>query len=99
MSMETQGGMILTGKIRRNQRKNCPTATLSPHIPHAVTRAWSADIRVERPAKSRLESWHGICIAMVSRSYHGCNVVLLVCYDKLSDGSPYNCTIPATIQV
>jgi hypothetical protein len=41
MSLKSDGGMILTGKNRRNRRKTCPSATLSTINPHGLTRAWT----------------------------------------------------------
>jgi hypothetical protein len=53
MSLESDGGMILTGKHRRTRRKTCPSATLSTTNPTWI----DPGLRGERPATNDLS--HG----------------------------------------
>jgi hypothetical protein len=39
MSMESHGGMILTGENEISGRNFCPSVSLTSHIPHGLTRA------------------------------------------------------------
>jgi hypothetical protein len=55
MSLESNGGMILTGKNRRTRRKTCPSATLSTTNPTWIDPDANPDLRGQRP-----EPWHGL---------------------------------------
>jgi hypothetical protein len=57
MSLKSEGGMILTGKYRRNRRKTCPSATLSTTNPTWIDPGVNLGPRRERPATNRLS--HG----------------------------------------
>jgi hypothetical protein len=50
MSVESDGGMILTGENRRTRRKTSPGDTLSPKIPQGLTRGrnWASALRGRR---------------------------------------------------
>jgi hypothetical protein len=57
MSLETDGGMILTGENRRTREKNCPSATLSTTNPTWIDSGVNPGLRGERPATNDLS--HG----------------------------------------
>jgi hypothetical protein len=57
MSLESDGGMILTGENRRTRRKTCPSATLSITNPTWIDPGANPDLRSERPATNDLS--HG----------------------------------------
>jgi hypothetical protein len=57
MSLESDGGMILTGKNRRTRRKTCPSATLSATNPTWIDPGANPGLRGERPATNDLS--HG----------------------------------------
>jgi hypothetical protein len=50
MSLESNGGMILTGENRRSRRKTCPSATLSTTNPTWLDPRANPGLRGERPA-------------------------------------------------
>jgi hypothetical protein len=52
MSIESHGGMMLTGATRRTRRNTCPSATLS--TPHGLNRAWTRTFAVRG---RRLTAW------------------------------------------
>jgi hypothetical protein len=54
MSLESDGGMILTGENRRILRKTCPSATLSTTNPIWIVQGANPGLRDERPATSDL---------------------------------------------
>jgi hypothetical protein len=54
MSLESYGGMILTGETRRTRRKTCPSATLSTTNPTWIDPGANPDLRSERPATNDL---------------------------------------------
>jgi hypothetical protein len=60
MSMESHGGMILTGKTRRTLRKTCASATLSTTNPTRTDPGAKPRLRGERPATQPPEPWHGL---------------------------------------
>jgi hypothetical protein len=57
MSMENDGGMILTGENRRTRRETCPNATLFTTYPTWIDLGANPGLRGERPATNRLS--HG----------------------------------------
>jgi hypothetical protein len=57
MSLESDGGMILTGENRRTRRKTCPSATLSTTNPTWIDPGVNPGLRGERPAANDLS--HG----------------------------------------
>jgi hypothetical protein len=57
MSLDSDGGMILTGKNRRTRRKTCPSATLSTTNPTQIDPGANPGFRGERPATNDLS--HG----------------------------------------
>jgi hypothetical protein len=57
MSVENDGGMILTGENRRTRRKTCPSATLSTTNPIWIDPGTNPGLHGERPASNRLN--HG----------------------------------------
>jgi hypothetical protein len=54
MSLESDGGMILTGESRRPRRKTCHSATLSTTNPTWIDPGANPDQCGERPATNRL---------------------------------------------
>jgi hypothetical protein len=54
MSLESHGGMILTGENRRTGRKTCPSATLSTTNPTWIDPGENTGLRCERPATNDL---------------------------------------------
>jgi hypothetical protein len=57
MSLESDGGMILTGENLRIRRKTCPSATLSTTNPTWINQGANPGLRGERPATNDLN--HG----------------------------------------
>jgi hypothetical protein len=57
MSLESDGGMILTGETRRTRRKTCPSATLSTTNPTWIDPGANPGHHGERPATNDLS--HG----------------------------------------
>jgi hypothetical protein len=57
MSMESDGGMILTGENRRTRKKTCPSATLSTTNPIWTDPCAKPGLRVDKPATNCLS--HG----------------------------------------
>jgi hypothetical protein len=64
MTLESDGGMILTAENRRARRKTCPSATLSTTNPTRIDLGANPGLRGERPATNDLS--HGTAIG---RSY------------------------------
>jgi hypothetical protein len=60
MSLESDGGMILTGENRRTGRKTCPSATLSTTNPTWIEPGANPGLRVERSATNDLR--HGMAL-------------------------------------
>jgi hypothetical protein len=54
MSLESDGGMILTGKNRRTRRKTCPSATLSTTNPTWIYPGANPGLRGERSTTNDL---------------------------------------------
>jgi hypothetical protein len=54
MSLESDGGMILTGENRRTRRETCPSATLSTTNPTWIDQGANPGLRGERPATNDL---------------------------------------------
>jgi hypothetical protein len=54
MSLENDGGMILTGESRRTRRKSCPSATLSTTNPTWTYPGANPELRGERPVTCAL---------------------------------------------
>jgi hypothetical protein len=54
MSLETGGGMILTGNNGRTRRKTCPSATLSTTNPIKIDQGANPGLRGERSATNDL---------------------------------------------
>jgi hypothetical protein len=54
MSLESDGGMILTGENRRTRRKTCPSATLSSINPAWIDTGANPGLRGVRPATNDL---------------------------------------------
>jgi hypothetical protein len=54
MSLESDGGMILTGENRRTRRKTCPSATMSTTNPTWIDPGVNTRLRGERPATNDL---------------------------------------------
>jgi hypothetical protein len=61
MSLESDGGMILTGENRRTERKTCPSATLSTTNPTWIVLGANSDLRVGRPKTNHLS--HGTALS------------------------------------
>jgi hypothetical protein len=57
MSLESDGGMILTGENLRTRRKTCPSVTLSTTNPTWIEPGANPVLRGERPATNDLS--HG----------------------------------------
>jgi hypothetical protein len=57
MSMESDGGMILTGEIWRTRRKTCPNITFSTTNPTRIEPGANPGLRGDRPATNCLS--HG----------------------------------------
>jgi hypothetical protein len=66
MSMENDGGMILTGENRRTLRKTCPSATLSTTNPTLIDPVANRGLRGERPATNHLS--HGTALFQETQS-------------------------------
>jgi hypothetical protein len=60
MSLESDGGMILTGENRRTRRKTCPSATLFTINPTWIDPGANPDLRGKRPATNDLS--HGTAL-------------------------------------
>jgi hypothetical protein len=60
MSLESDGGMILTGENRRTRRKTCPSATLSTTNPTWIDPGSNPGLRGERPVTNDLS--HGTAV-------------------------------------
>jgi hypothetical protein len=60
VSLESDGGMILTGENRRTRRKTCPSATLSTTNPTWIDPGANPGLRGERPATNHLS--HGMAL-------------------------------------
>jgi hypothetical protein len=62
MSLESDGGMILTGENRRTRRKTCPSATLSTTNPTWIDPDSNPGLCGERPATDDLShgTTHGV---------------------------------------
>jgi hypothetical protein len=60
MSLESDGGMILTGEKRRTLRKTCPSATLPTTNPTWIDPGTNPGLRGERPATNDLS--HGTAL-------------------------------------
>jgi hypothetical protein len=58
-SLESDGGMILTGENRTTRRKTCPSATLSTTNPTWIDPGANPGLRGKRPATNHLShtSW------------------------------------------
>jgi hypothetical protein len=72
MSLDSDGGMILTGENPRTRRKNCPSATLSATNPTWIDPGANPGLRGERPATNdlshgtaRAERLHGDLVVWV----------------------------------
>jgi hypothetical protein len=57
MSLESDGGIILTGENRRTRRKTCPSATLSTTNPTWTDQGANPGLLGDRPATNDLS--HG----------------------------------------
>jgi hypothetical protein len=70
MSLESDGGMILTGENRRTQRKICPSATLSTTNPTWIDPGANPGLRGERPVTDDLSrgTAHDVIVSL------GCDV-------------------------
>jgi hypothetical protein len=66
MSVESDGGMILTGGNRRNRRETCPSATLSTKNPTWIDPGANLGIRGEKPAANRLSHGTATCMELYS---------------------------------
>jgi hypothetical protein len=67
MSLESDGGMILTGKNRKTRRKTCLSATLSTTNPTRIDPGGNPGLRGERPATNDLS--HGTATGGVAPVY------------------------------
>jgi hypothetical protein len=56
MSLESDGGMILTGENRRTRRKTCPSTILSTTKPTWIDPGTNPCLRGERPATNDLRN-------------------------------------------
>jgi hypothetical protein len=61
MSVESDGGMILTGENRGTRRKTCPSATLSTTNPTWIDPGANPGLRGERPATNDLSHGTALC--------------------------------------
>jgi hypothetical protein len=66
MSLESDGGMILTGENRRTWRKTCPSATLYTTNPTWIDPGANPGLRGERPATNDLS--HGTVLMLLDES-------------------------------
>jgi hypothetical protein len=65
ISLESDGGMILTGENRRAPRKTCPSATLSTTNPIWIDRGAKPGLRGERPTTNDLSHVTAQTVALV----------------------------------
>jgi hypothetical protein len=77
MSLESDGGMILTGENRRTRRKTCPSATLSTINPTWIEPGANPSLRGERPATNDLRHGMAIVNANLELPPTACNVAIL----------------------
>jgi hypothetical protein len=80
MSLESDGGMILTGENRRTLRKTCPSATLSTTNPTWIDQGANPGLRGVRPATNDL--CHGTALDTVTIIGEHCSNSELV-YNKI----------------
>jgi hypothetical protein len=59
MSLESDGGMILTGENRKTRRNTCLSATLSTTNPTWIDQGANPGLRGERPATNDLSLGYG----------------------------------------
>jgi hypothetical protein len=79
MSLESEGGMILTGENRRTRRKTCPSATLPTTNPTWIDQGANPGLRGERPATNDLRLLMSYCEANEPiRAVATCEVWILV---------------------
>jgi hypothetical protein len=69
MSLESDGGMILTGETRRTRRKTCPNAALSTTNPTWIDPGANPGLRGERPATDDLS--HGTARGRAGVKFNG----------------------------
>jgi hypothetical protein len=62
MSLESDGGMILTGENRRTRRKTCPSATLPTTNPTWIFPGANPGLRGDSPATNHLSHGTAICV-------------------------------------
>jgi hypothetical protein len=58
MSLDSDGGMTLTGENRRTRRRTCPSATLSTTNPTCIDPGANPGLRSERPVTNDLSPTH-----------------------------------------
>jgi hypothetical protein len=71
MSLESDGGIILTGENRRTRRKTCPSATLSTTNPTWIYPGANPGLSGERPATNDLSlgTALGLDVGLVARLF------------------------------
>jgi hypothetical protein len=83
MSMESHGGMILTGEKWRTRRKTCPSTTLSTTNPTWTDPGGNPGLYCERLATSHLSYGTALEVSYISRKLRynaGINVTYLFVY-------------------
>jgi hypothetical protein len=69
MSLESDGGMILTGENRRTRRKTCPSATLSTTNPTWTDLGANPGLRGEGPVTNDLSHGTAVTTCYISNQY------------------------------
>jgi hypothetical protein len=95
MSLESDGGMILTGENQRTRRKTCPTVTLSTTNPTWIDLVANPGLRGERPATNDLN--HGTALYRYNATH--CFVTDFTCpHTSQIHGSMHNayCLLKST---
>jgi hypothetical protein len=76
MSMENDGGMILTGENQRTRRKTCPSATLSTTNPIWIDQGANPELLGQWPATEPPELRHGQRISEDSHRFNSIQLSL-----------------------
>jgi hypothetical protein len=87
MSMESDGGMILTGETRSTRRKPCAGATLSTTNPTWIDTGANPDLRGDRPATNRLSHCTADQVAPTLYS----ESLLVTIHEKINTGTSDTC--------
>jgi hypothetical protein len=73
MSLESDGGMILTGENRRTRRKTCPSVTLSTINTTWIDLDANPGLRDERPATNDLNHGKGPALSLLLIHFVKCS--------------------------